>query len=151
MLSSICFLCVSSLTSNLEWCISNLNEICVSCQWVYYLNSSSLTILCNNTDCFSSAFAAREENLHQLPPSALLLDWQLGGAHHGGHPQDGGGDAERAGRGEDNDIMVWSTYNFSSIAFAPAHPWQTSLFPAVQIMKRYSFHILVYSWMSLKV
>lgn len=144
MLSSICFLCVSSLTSNLEWCISNLNEICE-------FDNLILPILCNNTDCFSSAFAAREENLHQLPPSALLLDWQLGGAHHGGHPQDGGGDTARAGRGENNDIMVWSTYSFSSIAFAPTHPWQTSLFPAVQIMNRYSFHILVYLWMSLKV
>ncbi len=35
-------------------------------------------------------------------------------------------------------IMVWSM-NISSTAFVPTHPWQT-LFPAVQIMKRCSFH-----------
>lgn len=109
------------------------------------------------TDFILSALAAREENLHQLPPSALLLDWQLGGAHHGGHPPDGGGDAARAGGGE-NDICteLWSkACLFSSIAFVSTHPWQTSLFPAVQIMKRCSFHcffcfVLVHSWMVFK-
>lgn len=110
------------------------------------------------TDCVLSALAAREENLHQLPPSALLLDWQLGGAHHGGHPPDGGGDAARAGGGK-NDICteLWSeAWIFSSIAFVPTHPWQTSFFAAVQVMKRCSFHcsfylfFLVHLWMVFK-
>ena len=53
-------------------------------------------------DSHASAFPvlpAREEDLYKLPPPALLLDRQVGGADHGGHPADGGGDAEGAGGG----------------------------------------------------
>uniref|UniRef100_A0A0E9SZJ4 Uncharacterized protein n=1 Tax=Anguilla anguilla TaxID=7936 RepID=A0A0E9SZJ4_ANGAN len=41
--------------------------------------------------------SAREENLHQLPSAAVLLDRRLGGAHHGGHQAHGGRDAKGAG------------------------------------------------------
>lgn len=40
--------------------------------------------------------AARKAHFHKLPPPALLLDRQMGGPDHGGHPADGGGDPERA-------------------------------------------------------
>ncbi|KAJ8338798.1 hypothetical protein SKAU_G00355840 [Synaphobranchus kaupii] len=40
---------------------------------------------------------AREENLHQLSPAAVLLDRRLGGAHHGGYQTHGGRDAKGAG------------------------------------------------------
>lgn len=45
---------------------------------------------------FNPPLVAREAHFHKLPPPALLLDRQMGGPDHGGHPADGGGDPERA-------------------------------------------------------
>lgn len=39
---------------------------------------------------------ARKAYFHQLPPPAVLLDWQMDGFDHGGHQADGRGDPKRA-------------------------------------------------------
>ncbi len=121
-------------------------------QWMFFPISQWFAV----TDFILSALAAREENLHQLSPSALLLDWQLGGAHHEGHPPDGGGDAARAGGGE-NDICaeLWSEawifpqlHLFPPILGRPPYSQQSRSWNAVlsTVLFFFSFFWFIYEW-----
>lgn len=48
---------------------------------------------------FAYLLKARKKDIYQLPPPAVLLDWQVDWADYGGHQEDGGWNPEGAGSG----------------------------------------------------
>lgn len=92
-------------TRCLQECLSYF-PLWTSCQLFVSVSAIYLILpsvsLKPNTKIFSPFIsclcAAREALVHQLPPSAILLDRQVDRLEHGGHSPHGGGDAQGARR-----------------------------------------------------